>query len=50
MVPEMAILLDLYDFEIMLNVYKFCMQEIVLAKNNGHEIKVQHIKAIAIQQ
>lgn len=46
----MAILLDFYDFEIMLNMCKFCMQEIVLAKNNGHEIKVQHIKAISVQQ
>lgn len=50
MIPEMVILLDLYDFEITWNVYKFCKQEIVLAKNNGHEIKVQHIKAISIQQ
>lgn len=46
----MAILLDFYNFEIALNMYKFCMQEIVLAKNKGHEIKVQHIKDISIQQ
>ena len=46
----MAILLDLYDSEITLNMCQFCMQEIVLAKNNEHEIKVQRIKAISIQQ
>lgn len=37
-------------FSIVLNMCRFCMQAIVLAKNNGHEIKVQHIKTISIQQ
>lgn len=46
----MAILLDFYDSEITLSMCQFYMQEIVLAKNNGHEIKVQCIKAISIQQ
>lgn len=41
--------IGLSQLEIMLNMCKFCMQQIVLAKNNGHEIKVWHIRAIPIQ-